>query len=171
MIQTFIEQNRRLLKFYYIATRIIGWLIMLLGIMVFLGFINTQGQIGWSQLISAKWFVKIFQRSGIFIICTGLLSLGAAQLIRYLFDSESQPGWTLRHGSKILYVFAFLVFWHAIFIVMLYFPTSDIPNPFLRLFQVLPTLLSVAAKLLALIGFAQSLKRIMPMIEESRTLV
>ena len=175
MIQTFIEKNRKLLRTYCIAAQITGWLIMVLGITVLGGFIIRQAQIGFSQVISVEWAVRIFQRSGLFIIATGLLSLGTAQLIRYLFDSKYQRGWLLRYGDKILYVFAFLVVWHAIAMVMLHFSTPDdqpdIPSSFLRLLSVLPTLLYSAAKLLALTGLAQFLKRIMPVIEESKTLV
>ncbi len=144
---------------------------MVFGIMVLVGFIITQAQIGFNQVISLEWAVRIFQRSGLFIIATGLLSLGTAQLIRYLFDSKYQYGWLLRYGDKILYVFAFLVIWHAIAMVMLHFSTPDIPSSFLRLLGVLPTLLYSAAKLLALTGLAQFLKRIMPVISEYKTLV
>jgi hypothetical protein len=158
IMNTFIENNKPWLKFYCTTARIIGW-----GILIMAG---------------AGTIFQILAMS----VLPGILVLGIAQFIRYLFESEYKPGHILRYGDKILYLFAFLlmvgVVWQHliisgnvmqldIFLIMnnigLYFKGMILP--------MLASLVIAVPKVLILVGLAQVVKRIMPVIEESKTLI
>lgn len=171
MIQTFIEKNTRLLQVYCIAARIIGWLILFMGSLGILTLLINQYQAGWEQSVAVADPLALLQRSWYRLMVTGLISLGVAQFIRYLYDCKYRPGWLIRCGDKILYIFIFFVVWHMTGMTVLYFSRDDIANPAVWLLNIIPMLLINLAKILALLGLAQILKRAMPVIEESRTLV
>ncbi len=187
----FIEKNKRLLKIYCVALRIIGLLLLILGCVGIILLLLEASGIGGNRLVFLlnNWSLDIFKRSWFVIMLPGLAALVVAQFIRYLFDVEYQPGWILRYGDKILYVFAIFVFWYAVNEIWLsvsgylgkgyslpsanpYSSTAILSHPYEHLFLVvLPVLLLGAAKLLALVGLGQILRRIMSIIKESRTLV
>ena len=171
MIQTFIEKNRKLLLFYYWAIRIVGWLILFMGGLGILMLLIKQCQVGWGQSVTITGAQGLFQRSWFILMVTSLISLGVAQFVRYLFDSKYRPGWILRYGDKILYIFAFFVVWHSVAMLISYFSRPDIADLAVWLLNVIPMLLLNLAKILALLGLAQILKRLILVIEESRTLV
>jgi len=166
----FIEKNRRLLHFYCIAARIMGSVLLIAGLawgctkaVALVSRIND-----WEAF---KTFVLADWPSGIFkFILLGLVALGIAQFIRYLFDREYKAGWILHNGDKILYVCAVLLIGNHVWI---YINDSsfNLSSLYLRLLLGLLMLLYTAAKVLILIGLAQTLRRIMPVIEESKTLV
>jgi len=93
----------------------------------------------------------------------GIIVLGVAQLIKYVSESEYQPGWLLRHGTGILYLFAVLMLVNS---VIRYCFLMPIESSGIGMF-----LLPDVAKMLILIGLAEILKRVLPVIEESKTLV
>ncbi len=114
------------------------------------------------------FFVKSVLFQG---VLPGILVLGIAQFIRYLFESEYKPGHILRYGNKILYLYAFLlmagVVWQHLILSMMNIGlnfTGRIP-------AMLASLVLTVPKVLILVGLAQVIKRIMPVIEESKTLV
>jgi hypothetical protein len=176
----FIENNRPWLKFYCTTARIIGW-----GLFIMAG-AGTIFQILAMNILfgnHSSAFRFLFIKSVLFQgVLPGILVLGIAQFIRYLFESEYKPGHILRNADKILYLFAFLlmvgVVWQHliisgnvmqldIFLIMnnigLYFKGMILP--------MLATLVLTVPKVLILVGLAQVIKRIMPVIEESKTLV
>jgi len=177
----FIEKNRRLLKIYCVAARIIGWLILILGGIGILTLLVEQWRVGWEQGVVIKGALGVFQRSWFPLMSYGLVALGVSQFIRYLFDRNYQQGWILRYADKILYVFALFAIWRAVGAIWIFISNYDnaarmylrldISPPYTWLLLVLPVLLLCSAKLLAIIGLAQALRRIMPIIEESKTLV
>jgi hypothetical protein len=158
----FIEKNKGLLKFYCIAARIIGWVLLI-----------TAGKWTVSSLSGYSSFsIPFVMPITIFIrILIGLVLLGVAQFIRYLFETEYKPGWILCHGEKILYLYAAL---RVIRIAFLFFVDAKrmgdsiyySPWGFLE-----ANGLPVVASALILVGLAQILRRVMPIIEESKTLV
>jgi len=174
----FIEKNKGLLRFYCIAARFIGWLILILGGIGILTYLVEQSRVGWEHVVVIN---VIFQRSWFPLMSYGLSALGVAQFIRYLFDRNYQPGWILRYADKILYVFAFFDIWRAVGTICMFvenydnaarlYLRLDISHPYTWLLPVMTVLLLCSAKLLAIIGLAQALRRIMPVIEESKTLV
>ncbi|MHC4087397.1 MAG: hypothetical protein ACYSU3_17330 [Planctomycetota bacterium] len=179
-MNTFIENNRPWLKLYCTLARIIGW-----GILIMAG-AGTIFQILAMNILfgnHSSAYRFLFVKSVLFQgVLPGIIVLGIAQFIRYLFESEYKPGHILRYGDKILYLFAFLimvgVIWQHliisgnvmqldIFLIMnnigLYFKGMILP--------MLASLVIAVPKVLILVGLAQVVKRIMPVIEESKTLV
>lgn len=171
-MKTFIEKYKKLLKFYHIALRLSGWLLLILGICSYgikLILVKNLGA-------STMGIMALNMPLGSFdFILFGLLGLGIAQLIRYLFDSECSPGCILRHGGTFLYAYVVLILIvMAIRFVftMDYLRDSDIQNAQSLFFVTSVTsVVLFAAKALILIGVAQFLKRIMPIIEEYKSLV
>jgi hypothetical protein len=167
----FIEKNRALLHYYCISARAIGWMILLMGVIHIVWYLSEPL---WSD-VKWKTLLPYLPQNLQFIF--GLLLLGTAQFIRYISEKQYQPGWLLRHGDKLLYLYAFF----QIIIEIKYFadfttfilsrPNYDFANVFQASICGLFLLLFRTAIILILVGLAQVLRRILPVIEESKTLV
>jgi hypothetical protein len=167
----FIEKNRKLLLFYYWAARVGGWVVLSLASLAVAGHsFALASRIGdWNE------FYRYYQHDvpwGMFNngLPTGLLVLGVAQLIWYLLETDRQPRWILRNADKLLYTYTAILIGYYCWIgateVILHFNEPyDFP---LRLIALVVFIL---VKLLVLVGVAEVLRRLLPMIEESRTLV
>lgn len=167
----FIEKNRRLLNFYCVTARIIGWMIVLIGSIHIVWFLSEPL---WSNV---KWKTILPYLPHNLQFMLGLVVLGIAQFIRYVSEKQYQPGWLLRHGDKLLYLYAFFQIVKAIgscanFTMLIMARTN---YNFANVCQVLTVglflVLTSVATILILVGLAQVLRRIMPVIEESKTLV
>ena len=163
-----IEKNKGLLKFYCTVIRIIGWCILLVAAIIITANILSGG-----RFIDAKGVYRLYMLEGLLFryMLPAFLALLVAQFIRYLYEVEHQPGWILRYGDKILYIYAVMVvlnaIWQHVYFVFLQHGDLGIS----KLFYVFLTVLLTGAKALILLGFAQILRRILPVIEESKTLV
>lgn len=171
-MNTFIKKNEKFLKFYYIALRLSGWILLTLGISSFAITIILTSYLGPEAFgVTA---INMPLRS-LHLILFGILGLGIAQLIKYLYIDTSKPGFVLRHGSKFLYIYVALILGVMVMrnvITITYLQSGDIKNAkILFLSTSITSLVLFAAKALILIGIGQFLKRIMPVIEESKTLV
>ncbi len=161
-MNTFIEKNKGLLKFYCVAARIIGWVLLITA-----GIRTVEILSGYSSF-SIPFVMPI---TFLIRILIGLVVLGVAQFIRYLFETEYKPGWILRHGEKILYLYAVL---RVIRIVFLFFVDARTMGDSIYYSPwgfLVDNVLPVVASALILVGLAQILRRVMPIIEESKTLV
>lgn len=161
----FVEKNRQLLKFYCITARIIGWTILVavgVWIALILAGLGGGNQDGKGFLLrSVPAFIITY-------MLPGLITLGVAQFMQYLFQKEYRPGWILRYGDKILYFYAVV---QIVFDVLRHVHSAKLFAQFhVWPMTVLP-MLFLAAKVLILVGLGQILQRIMPVIEESKTLV
>ena len=171
MIQTFIEKNRKLLLFYYWAMRIGGWLFLSI---VFLAAAGKSFALA-TRIGDWQEFNRFLQHDvpwGTFTngLPTSLLFLGMSQFIRYLLKTDHKPDWILRNADKLLYTYTAILIsyycWMGTTEVILHFNEPyDFP---LRLIVLAAFIL---VKLLALVGIAEMLRRLLPMIEESRTLI
>lgn len=171
-MNTFIQKNKKLLKFYYTSLRLSGWILLTLGVSSYAITIVLVRNLGTKAFgVTA---VNMPLRS-LHLILFGLLGLGIAQLIQYLFDSESKPGFILRHGSKFLYIYVALTLIVMIMrniytIILLH--GNDIENAQILFFSTsITSIVLFAAKALIIIGVAQFLKRLIPIIEEHKSLV
>ena len=156
----FIEKYRRLLKIYCVAARIIGWVLLI-----------TTGTWTVSTLSGYSSFsIPFIMPITIFIrILVGLVILGVAQFIRYLFETEYKPGWILRHGEKILYLYALLTILSVVWVYTI--APSDFSPDMYSGVSVILVVISTAVRVLILVGLGQILRYLMPVIEESKTLV
>jgi hypothetical protein len=165
----FIEKNRPLLRSYCIITRIIGWLLLIGAVVV--PIVQSLSGLSASSKHRSFWIYLRFEQIILGYLILGLVLLGLAQFVRYLYESEYRPGLILRHGGKVLYIYAVALI--ASPFLILYFRMraygyAGIVNLIEHLLGVnLPDI----AKALIFIGMAKVLKRMMPMIEESKTLV
>lgn len=162
----FIKRNRKMLEFYCLAARIIGWALMLMP-PAFIALALLWNQLGGQTRLPPPEIS--LAHIGYFML--GLIVLGIGQFIRHLFQTESKPGWILRHGDKILYLYAaFTVVGAGSIIRMMFYLGREYPIKYVIStgFLFLPPAL---AKAFVLIGLAHILRRIMPVIEESKTLV
>jgi hypothetical protein len=173
----FIERNKRLLYGYSRAAWVVGWLLVILGgvagVLFLYDFENAIGKI--RGLSENQTFIAVFERSWFSLLLPGLIALGVSQFLRYLLENESRPGFLLRHSDKVLFLYALLIVLQGMggIGVMIY---SNRGCSIYHLapwfiYCVLPMGLLTGAKALILIGLAQILRRVLPMIEETKTLV
>jgi hypothetical protein len=164
----FIKQNRKLLEFYCVAARIIGWVLLIVPAIGFA--INVLGP---DRPYSANpAFLLALPEAVVSIMLLGFIVLGVAAFIRYLFETECRPGCILRYAEAILYTGAVLIIAAAIlkcfFVMNTVGRTGHIDTLIVAL---LTSTVPSAAKVLILIGLGKILQRVMPVIEESKTLV
>ena len=101
----FIEK-KRLLVFYCTALRILGWILLCMGVIgVALLFTEAAQTGGSAELRGALGYIK---RSNTVLISIALVSLGFAQLVRYLFLNDRKMGLLLRYGEKVFYLCAII---------------------------------------------------------------
>ena len=166
MINEFIEKNKKLLRTYCIATRIIGWALLITAATWTVSNLSGYSSSSMPFATSITIFITIFIR-----ILFGLVVLGVAQFIRYLFETEYKPGWILRHGEKILYLYAGLCFIRIPFLFFLDAKRVGDPIYYSPWGFLIANGIPLVAGALILVGLAQILRRVMPIIEESKTLV
>lgn len=158
----FIEKNRRLLKIYCVATRIIGWVLLITAGTWIVSILSGYSSFSIPFVMPITIFIRIL---------VGLVVLGVAQFIRYLFETEYKPGWILRNGEKILYLYAAL---RVIRITLLFFADAKRMGDSIHYSPwgfLVANGLPVVAVALIMVGLAQILRRVIPIIEESKTLV
>ena len=167
----FIEKNRRLLHFYCETLRTIGSVILILGLlggcgMTIFALLSKFGY--WPATKSFNMVIIAWLPSYLKAIVFWIGILGLAQFIKYLFEKNYKPGWILRHGDMFFYLYALLTILEAVWIYMTNYhsPSSDI-----RVDMGFVTVFSIVVKVMALVGLGRILRHLMPVIEESKTLV
>jgi hypothetical protein len=172
----FIEQNRRLIKFYRLAARIIGWVLICggtiwLSIYVFciLVAVDAAGEMVWPHTLKN---VIYSSSSYVFeLLFPGLIAIIVAQLIAYIIGNESKQPRLLQYGQFILYAFAALVIVRAILHYCLWHGVVFEGQNTTGLLFIQPLIVPVVAKVLIIVALAQAFRRILTVIEESKTLV
>jgi uncharacterized membrane protein len=168
----FIEKNRRLLKIYCVVARIIGWILLIVPLVgiVWVLLESTDNLRGQNRIWLLMWPENVVN-----IWMLGFIALGIAAFIRYLFETESRPGWTLRHSEWILYIGAVLVVIVAILrcisLVYTMRKFAGNGNIYSIILGLLMSTVLCTAKVLILVGLGKILRRLMPVIEESKSLV
>ena len=164
-----IGRNKTLCQFYCRAAHVLGWLLLVLGgIWAGIYYLRVVSRVGDWEPVQAE---LNSMPSGIFhFIMAGLVALGVRQFAAYILEADHRPGWILRHGEGILYLWAVLL---VVSDVWSYTQDTSLAlsNLYLRLLVGLLLVLLTAAKVLALVGLGQILRRVLPVIEESKTLV
>jgi hypothetical protein len=168
-MNTFIEQNKGMLRICYIAAIIIGWLLLALGCLVlvkhFFELIERMDDFGDFK----EYYFYGLPWDLIHGIPVGLLALGIGQLIRYVYDENYKAGWILRNVQKLIYTYAVLFGVSIIFSTFMALPYWDHWAEIT--IRLLGAIIWGTGVILLLIGIALISKRIMPIIEESKTLV
>jgi hypothetical protein len=169
----FIEKNKRLLNIYCVVARIIGWLLLVFAAVIAVAAVIKllSGSLVDEQRRTYSYMLYLYCRQSVFIAMLGLVLLGLAQFVEYLYHNNYQPGWVLRNAGKILYLYAAVIIVSPV--LQSYLNTVLVRNggPASFLLYLLPTALPALAKGLVFVGIAQVLPRVQPIIEESKTLV
>jgi len=162
----FIEKNRRLLHFYCVAARTIGWSLLIVAVVV----VVVKLFSGFPKYASYMWF-HLCQQVTMSFVLLGIVLLGLSQFVRYLYENDYQPGWLLRHGNKVLYLYAVALIISPV--LQYYFQMTLIKNAnmIFLLQYFLSVVLPAVAKGLIFVGMGHILQRIVPILEESKTLV
>jgi len=168
----FIEKNRRSLRFLSDALHSIGQVVLVLGMLGVFAIITLLllSKFGYWQAPEAfKMILKMLPLGAFNILFIGIGVLGLSQFIKYLVERDYKPGWILRHGELFFYLYALLTVLSVVWVYTLDpFDHSEHMN------KGLPTLIvifSTIVRVLILVGLGQILRRILPIIEESKTLV
>ncbi|MHC4558657.1 MAG: hypothetical protein ACYTFW_14450 [Planctomycetota bacterium] len=167
----FIKKNKSLLRSYRLITRIIGWMLLIVALVI--AVVKLLSGFDMDDQLRFYMIYRLIQGLVLSYVLLGLILLGLAQFVRYLYQSEYQPGLILRHGDKVLYLYALALiinpildyFYRMKIIGMTYANTDSL---FLYLLIIL---LPAIARALIFVGMAKVLKRMIPMVEESKTLV
>lgn len=168
-----IEKNRRLLKFYCENLRTIGFLFLILGLVggFALTIFKLVAKFGyWHAPKSYEMVISLMPIGALNIIFYGLAILGFVQFIRYLVEEDYKPGWILRHGDIFFYLYALFIILSAV-LACTTIPGILSPSSYMGVFTILMTFFSITVRVLILVGLGQILRRILPVIEESKTLV
>ena len=170
-MNAFIQKNKVLLKFYYTVIQLSGWILLVLSLcspVILIVLART------SDLWIKEEILHNTSLSCLTLIFLGLLGINLAQLIRYQFDSNYKPGLVLRHGNKLIYTYVVLTLIvstiHIVHFVC-YLRNSDREGQIIFLSYSIINMIYFAAKALILIGIAQLLKRIIPIIDEHKLLI
>ncbi len=168
-MNAFIEENKVLLKKYCITARIIGWLFLFSGCLNGIGgtialFIRPD------QFQDFRTFfcgIPFHDLNNIFV---GLLALWCSRFIRFLSETDYKKDWLLRNAGQIMYYYAaIVVVYHFIAMVGMHgFGFDQLGNIIGRIiiFVLFGWIWSIA-----FVGLGFIIKQIMPVIEESKTLV
>ena len=101
------------------------------------------------------------------IIGSGLVAVGLGQLLAYIFGVRQRAGWLLRNGDKGLYVLAALYLAGHV-VTLLSNLQAGLWHQTWLLFLVQ---LRPIAQALVLVALGLVLRRVLPIVEESRTLI
>lgn len=173
MLNNVIEKNKRYLRFCSYIAQFSGLLLLLLGFISFFSLLWNSYSI--DQL--PKYYVALVCKSiSLYIfrfVFPGLFLLGINQLIKYLIDINFKPSWILKFSDKIIYLYVALVIINFIFfsIYQREYLTDAIASQHHYLTTLIPSAIFTSVKALLWIGMAQVLRRIVPIIEESKALV
>jgi hypothetical protein len=169
-MNAFIEQNKSMLKKYCITARIIGWILLLNGSSGAIWFYSdmiSSIQSPERQLFKALFFSEApWQMLG--LVTTGIFVLGIGQLLRFLTDEDPKPGWILRNAKRLLGIYIVCIV--ISFIIGCGYTLNY--EDWTKLFgHTIVFVLSRGTKIFLLYGLVHILRLIIPVIEESRTLV
>ncbi len=158
-----LERNKKSVKAYCTVLRVAGWVLLVGGVLTAIWHVIAMPRIPRYMLYL---FLPEYVDSYLY---PPILALVLAQLITYIFDREYQPGWLLRTAERIIYLYAVLVLLQTVLRYIYFITGFTTPQNEWLICSVLTLLL--LAKLTILIGLGRLLRLVMPMIEESRTLV
>lgn len=168
-MNTFIEKNEKLLLTYRVVARIIGTLFLVSGCINGIG-VSVMMLMKLDQYPNFAAFFCALPIRDINNIFAGLFALWCAKFIRFLSDADYKQDWLLRNADKLLYKYAVIVLgYNFIAIVGIQgFGLEKIGHLigsmiiFILFGWIWPTVF---------VGLGFILKRIIPVIEESKTLV
>ena len=178
----FIEKHRRLLQAYCLIARILGWVLILGGVFWVFCFMKCLQTIPSDKIRTPEDAREVFDvvtyiGMSVFydFIIPGFLAFAIGGLLDFLLRTEAKPRLVLRITDKLCYIYAAFLILKAISLNFWFerLTFTEIPeiSEQTRILLVQPLLVTTLAKILLLIGIGMILHRLLPVIEESKTLV
>ena len=169
----FIEKNKRLLKIYCLIAQISGLLLVIVPLVgaviaILTGSVFEGARPNIPSIIQISFIVQAVILNFAFL---GLVALGVAQFIKYVFESQDRPGLILRISDKVLYVYAAFIILGTFVKWVFQMKTINATAISTLLVSFVALMLPASAKALILIGLGKIIHRLLPVIEESKTLV
>ncbi|MFA6186725.1 MAG: hypothetical protein WC770_05875 [Phycisphaerae bacterium] len=164
-----MDKKLKLLSGFCTAVASIGWILIIGGwfwLMVFSTHANTGVSSDADCMKFAFYGISAVSFEFFFV---GIGAIIIAGLVKFIIKKESKPSLMLRCGDKLFYIFAVLgILWaviqHSFFAVA-------IDDKIARFLYEQPILLPTLGKAIILILLGQILKRLLPIIEEYKSLV
>jgi glucan phosphoethanolaminetransferase (alkaline phosphatase superfamily) len=175
----FIEKNSRLLRIYCVVAKCLGWFLLLVGAIWFAYAIwgiytINAGQIRTAQQRESIEISTYFSVTHAFdFVILGLLAFSISQLLVYIIRPEVKAGLMLRLADKLCYIYVVVLIVGAFATANSWFANPqfvEVSQRYRMLF-IQPLLSPLPAKIILLIGAGVIIRRLLPVIEESKTLV
>ncbi|MGA1980439.1 MAG: hypothetical protein ABSG99_07775 [Sedimentisphaerales bacterium] len=180
MVQ-FIKKHRRLLQAYCLIARILGWLLILGGIFWVIAIVKGfQSNVENIQIETDFLLIGILS-FGAYLVSSfvyafgipGILAFAIAGLLDYLLHPKTKPPLILGMMDKLCYLYAIILIlkaWVGYHWLVSFLITPEMSES-ARVLLMQPLFGPTVAKVLLLIGVGMILHRLLPVIEESKTLV
>ena len=170
-----IEPNKRLFNAYCILAKIFGWSLVGLGTL----WLSIKSFALLTRLGDFQDFVRFLQHEMpwglVSYLPTGIIVLGIGQFLRYLIDKDYSAGWLLRHSFTLINIYAFaLALLLAIECTLSCIHTASLGGSGLimeLMIRIASAVFFGGGQVLIMVGIALFIKNVLPVIEESRTLV
>ena len=168
-MKAFIEKNQEMLLTYCIVARIIGCLFVVSGCINGIG----ASVVMFTKLDQYPDFQAFFcalpirDLNNIFV---GLLAFWCSKFIRFLYDADYNQDWLLRNAAKLLYQYATIVLGYN-FIAIVAINGFSLEQIGEIIGRMIIFILFGWIWPIAFVGLGFIIKQIMPVIEESKTLV
>ena len=171
IMNEFIEKNRRLLRFLCDNIRSIGQIILILGLfgVCAITTLTLLSKFGYWNAPKSFEMIKAMPLGAVNIIFIGIGMLGLAQFIRYVTERDYKPGWILRHGEMFFYLYALLTILSVVWVYV--FAPFGHSQKIYSSVSIVIVVLSTTVRVLILVGLGRILHYLMPVIEESKSLV
>jgi len=165
MLNNAIAKNKQFLRFCSHVAQISGLLLLLLGLI-------SIALTLWEYYMPGYGMgaVTVISRYIFRVVFPGLFLLGINQFIKSLIDTKFKPNWILRFGDKIIYLYVSLLIINFIFFTI-YQTEATVASSHFYLTTWIPSAIFTSVKALLWIAMAQVLQKIVPMIEEHKSLV
>ena len=172
----FIEKNSRLLRIYCVVAKVVGWFLLLAGTLwlayaiwgiytINAGQIRTAQQ---RQSIEVTTYLSLTHAFDFVIL--GLLAFSISQLLVYIIRPEVKAGLMLRLADKLCYIYVVVSIVSAFVTAFTNSKLLEASQCYRMLF-IAPLLSPLPAKIILLIGAGMIIRRLLPVIDESKTLV
>ena len=163
MLNNVIEKNKQFLRVCSKVAKLTGLFLLVFTVIQIAGAIFLIFQHGRPLEYDSFLYLRVYKWA-----FTALLLLGINQLIKCLIETEFKPNWILRHSDIIIYIYAFCLFITFTYNMIMEWPNQNYGHPWLTMIFFI---VSMLIKMLLWVSFGQVMQRIVPIIEESRTLV
>jgi len=166
MLNKAIERNERFLRLCCNIARFFGLLLIAFVVITLISIPLVGGP-------GDGYIVQLIPRIILGFVFPAFLLLGIEQLIKCLIVPDFKPNWILRFGDKFIYtytIFLFINFVYSSIYTHKMINSSGYDISFVSQ-TLIPSGIFTFIKILIWIGIGMLLKRIVPIIQESKTLV